>query len=271
MLNQSLDSTDFSLIVDAGGFLKRYGSTAQIQTDYLLKGLSMLNYDCFNLAIKDFSEGGEFIKKEAEKHNIDFISANIVYSENGKNFVQPYLIKTMTPVRSRSHARPPFKKLKIALFGLCDQKDALLHKKSTEAALKSENPIEAARKIAPQLKKKADIVVLLFAGRYNALLSILKEVDDVDIVIMGGSEYYRAENYTDSSVVVTSAPSLGKYFGLLTVELDRDKNIISTQKKRIALDKRVKDDPHFVKLVSDFEKVKKEYIKNNKQHHNRLQ
>ncbi len=213
----------------------------------------MLNYDCINLAIKDFANGGEFIKRAAKEYNANFISANAVYSEDKKPFVEPYIIKKIST--QSSEIVPPFDKLTVGFFGLCDEKDPLLHRNSTETALKSLNPVEIAQDIVPNLEKKVDLVVLVFNGRFKSLEAVLDNVDGIDIVIMGG-EYFRAEQYTGKDVVITSTPSLGKYFGVLSVELDKDKRIVASNKRRIPLDKQIKDDPKLLKLVDQFETAK---------------
>jgi 2',3'-cyclic-nucleotide 2'-phosphodiesterase (5'-nucleotidase family) len=242
--------------VDAGGFSKGYGQTAELQTDFLLKGMSMLKYDVVNLAAKDFANGGEFLHQAGKKHNNNFISANVVYSEDQKQFVEPYFIKKMSA--NNSISRAPFDKLTVGFFGVCDQKDPLLHRNSTETPLKSLNPVEVAKEVVPQVRKKADLVVMVFNGRYKTLEAILDNIDGIDIVIMGG-EYYRAEQYSSKDIVIASTPSLGKYFGVLSIELDKNKRIVSSNKRSIPLDTKIDDDPRFTKLVQDFEKAKKEY------------
>lgn len=254
MLNQMIDSTDFALIADAGGFAKGYGRPAQLQTEFLLKGMSLLNYDCVNLATKDFSEGGEFLQIMGKKYNIDFLSANVIFTENNSAFAEPYLIKKISARNTNS--LPPFRKLTVGLLGLCDERDQLLHRSSQEAPLKSTDPVEAAKKVLPSLAKSADLVVLLFNGRYNTLEAILANVSGVDIVILGG-EYYRAEHYRGSDVLVAGTPSLGKYFSMLTVELDGSKKIIASQKQSIPLDETIEDDEKLAQLVADFNDANK--------------
>ena len=247
-----MDSTDFALIIDAGGFAKGYGTAAALQTEYLLKGMSLLNYDVVNLATKDFTGGGELLKNIGKKFDTPFVSSNIVYSENDKNFVEPYLLKKVSVTNSKS--RPPFEKLTIGVLGLCDEREALLHRSDDEAQLKSYDPLLAAHTFLPKLSK-ADLIVLVYNGRYSQLQQVLEHVDDVDIVIMGG-EYYRANHYRGTDIVMASTPSLGKYFSLLTLQLDKNKNIISSKKRQIPLDESIPDNEELDKLVREFSQAK---------------
>ncbi|MBN1465221.1 hypothetical protein JXA02_05630 [candidate division KSB1 bacterium] len=250
-MNEGVESTDFSLILDAGGFSKSYGTTAQLQTDFLLKGLSMLRYDGINLSGKDFSEGGEFLQALRKKHGLDFISANIVYAQEKKQFVEPFIIKKLTT----SARTAPFKKLTVGILGLCDEKESLLHARFEEAQLQSLAPVAAAQEIVRKLDKQTDLVILLYNGRFNALEALLSQIGGIDIVIMGG-EYYRAEQYSDENVIIASSPSLGKYFATLAITIDKDRKITASQKRRIPLDESIQDDPKLAKLVADFDREK---------------
>ncbi len=243
-----MDSTDFRLILDAGGFSKGYSNVSELQTEYLVKGFSMLNYDAVNLAIKDFANGGDFIKQLQNKYNTNFVSSNIEYSESQKPFAEPYLTLKL---KSNKNSNPPFDHLNVGIFGLCDERERLLHRNDDEAQLESTNPVEAAKQSMAKLKK-SDLIVLLFNGRYNTLLEVLDAVPDIDIVIMGG-EYYRVQSSNNQKTIVASTPSLGKYFGTLTVVLDQDKQIMSHTTERVALDESIPDNEELARLVEEFD------------------
>ena len=243
--------------LDAGGFAKGYGPTAQIQTTYLVKGLLELGYDAINLSYKEFYKGGAFIKELEKNNKFNFLAANIYYADD-KAFTTPYVIKNVT-VSGASN--PPYKKLRVGILGLCDQREKLLHRAANEPQIKSIDPVETAKKLVPTLQKKSDIVILMYHGKYRRLEAVLKAVKGIDIVTLGG-EYYSARQVMGSDAIIVSTPSLGKHLSSLTVELDAEKNIISHKKKSIALSDEIDEDARFLKLVQDFEKAKKEQAKN---------
>jgi len=63
-------------------------------------------------------------------------------------------------------------------------------------------------------------------------------------------------NETYNAIVVTT-PSMGKYGGILTLELDKNKKIVSHSTQQIPLKEDMKDDPEIVKLVEEFEQAEK--------------
>ena len=227
--------------LDAGGFSKGYGPTAQIQTEYLVRGLLSLGYDALNLSHKEFYKGSALLKKIEKENKFNFLSSSIYY-ENGKAFAQPSMIKTLS---AKGIDSPPFKKLKVALFGLCDQKDKLLHRSVNESQLKSIDPVLAAAELFPDLRKKSDIVVLLYHGKYKRLEAILKSTKWIDVVILGG-EYYSARSVVGSDAIIVSTPSLGKHLSSVTLTIDSQKRILSHEKRSIALSEDVEEDERFL-------------------------
>lgn len=210
----------------------------------------MLGYDAVNLATKDFSSGGELLQNMRKKHSVPFVSSNVFYQDSKKQFTENSIIKKLSAHAKK--AQPPFEKLTVGIFGLCDEKESLLHRNLPELALISQEPIEAAKKAADELRQ-ADLIILLFNGRYATLEGIVAQVPNIDIVIVGG-EYYKVMPTTSGKPVMVSTPSLGKYFGQVTITLNAKKQIIGNETERIPLDEKIADDPQLAKLVADFEK-----------------
>ncbi len=224
---------------------------SELQTEYLIKGFSLLGYDAVNLSIKDFTNGGEFLKQVQKQYNTNFVSSNIEYAESNEPFVENFVT---VKLKSNKHANPPFDHISIGILGLCDEREQLLHRKEQEPQLSSTNPIQAAKQMTAKLKK-SDLTVLLFNGRFNTLQEILSAAPEIDIVIMGG-EYYRVRSSTTEKTIVASTPSLGKYFGTLTLKLDSNKDIISHTTNRVALDETVPDHEDLARLVQEFDSAR---------------
>ena len=215
-----------------------------------------LGYDAINLSYKDFFLGGVFLKDVEKQQGVKFLSGNTFY-EDGTAFAKPYVIKE---IRSRSREKLSFKNLKIGILGLGDERDKLLRRKADEPQIKSTNPVEAAQKYIPHLRKKADLVILLYSGKFKGLEAILNTVNGIDVAVMGG-EYYSVRRFGSGQFLVVSSPSLGKYCNYLKLTLDSDKKIVAHRERSVALDSDIKEDAAFVKLVKDFEEARKESAK----------
>jgi len=184
----------------------------------LFKGLSDIGYKIFNLAYRDFINGGQFLQELEKKYNCEFISTNTYFKDSGKRFTQPYIIKTLKS--QKKSGTLPFNKIKVGAVGLCDEYG------------------------------------LLFNGNYKLFKSVMDQVKGIDVAVMGGQYYMVTPNETYNAIVVTT-PSMGKYGGILTLELDKNKKIVSHSTQQIPLKEDMKDDPEIVKLVEEFEQAEK--------------
>lgn len=253
LLEQIKKDADFFLAVDAGGFSGGMGEEARLKADYLLTGLEWLGYKVLNLGVRDMMNGGQFLKTLDNKHDISLISGNIQYKNSGKNFVKPYEI---LEVRAQSK-ESPFDEIKVGVVGLCDERGALFSSNLQEEQLESADPVEKAREIIQDISGKSDLIILLYHGKFSVAEQIAREVNGIDVLVMGG-EYYRAERSSIQKPIVVSSPSMGKYLGLLRLTLDQDKNIVNKIVSKTPLDEDVEDTEKFVTLAAEYEKKAQE-------------
>ncbi len=241
--------------MDAGGFARGGGQISQLYTDYLVNGLSKIGYRIFNLSYRDFINGGNYIRELGKKYDVDFIASNTYYKDTNKHFTEPFLVKTIKANRNGKSA--PFNKIKIGIIGACEKYGLLFSKQLEEQMLESKPPLAELQNNIEKVREKSDMVVFLFNGNYKSFKEIMNQVKGIDVAVMGG-QYYMVtsnENYTNTIVVTT--PSMGKYVGQLTVELDKDKKIKSHSAQQVPLREDMKDDPEMVKLVQEFEQAER--------------
>ena len=253
-IHDNIDSSDFQIFLDAGSFGRGGGEIGQLYTDFLIKGLSEIGYKIFNLAYRDYINGGNYIQKLGKKYDVDFISSNTFYKDTNNHFTDPFLVKT---IKANKNAKSvPFDKIKIGIIGSCDEYGLLFSKQLKEKMLESKPPLEELQNSIERVRKKSDIVVFLFNGNYKTFKSILDQVTGIDVAVMGGQYYMVTPNETYNTIVVTT-PSLGKYGGRLTLELDKNKKIVSHSAQKVPLKEDMKDDPEMVKLIQEFEAAEK--------------
>ncbi|MBN2411877.1 hypothetical protein JXQ31_09295 [candidate division KSB1 bacterium] len=250
-----MDSTDFVIFMDAGGFGRGGGEIAQLYTNYLVNGLSKIGYRIFNLSYRDFFNGGEFIRGLAKKYDVDFVASNTYYKDTNNHFTDPFLVKT---IKANKNAKSiPFNKIKIGIIGACDEYGMLFSKQLDEQMLESKPPLGELQKNIEKVREKSDMVVFLFNGNYKTFKEITGQVKGIDVAVMGGQYYMVTPNEFYNNTIVVTTPSMGKYVGQLTVELDKDKKIVSHSVHQEALKEDMKDDPDMVKLVQEFEQAEK--------------
>ncbi len=243
------------------------GGVSKLNTEYLLQGLDELHYTAINLGVRDFINGGKFLNTLHEKKKFQFLAGNVYYKDTNKSFARPFIIRNVKADKDRGK-KLPYNSLKVGIIGLCEERATLFRDNIKEPMLVSRAPASIAKKLVDKVRKKADVIILLYYGKYNQLQPIISDAKGIDVVVVGG-EYYRVERTETTNPIIVSTPSMGKYAGVLTLQLDEKKNIISSHKERLPLNENIIDDAHFVKLVADYENAaqelrKEQYEKMNK-------
>jgi 2',3'-cyclic-nucleotide 2'-phosphodiesterase (5'-nucleotidase family) len=257
-LNNNVDNADFAIFLDSGGFLRGIGAQNELQTEYLLKGLSQLGYTTLNIGTRDLSSGGEYLTQIERKYPLHFLSANIFYKESGKLYADPY---TIIKIKKQQNSRkPPFSTLRVGILGACDARPALFATSRQEPMLESREPLPEIKKHLDIVKRKSDLVVLLYYGRYSNLENILQQTEGIDVVLFG-LEYYRVNSdELFHGAVVVSTPSQGKYLSAVKLELDNQKNITDHKMTRTALTESIEDDQKYAQLVAEFKTAEKKLL-----------
>jgi 2',3'-cyclic-nucleotide 2'-phosphodiesterase (5'-nucleotidase family) len=245
---------DFALVVDAGGFSRGSDDNSQLQNEYLITALTWLKFDAINFGYKEFQLKPSFAKKLEQNLQPPFVSANVVLAGSQKTFLQPYLIKEISA--QKSERKPAFNKIRVAILGLCDNKlSPLFITRPGEPQLTYLPPIPVAQELVLKLRKKADVVVLLYFGKNDELNNLLQAVPGIDVAILGGEYYMLSSKPADKGRLVFTTPLQGKYVGVVTLQLDKNKQIISSSNKQIPLNEEVAEDPKFAQLVKDFDQA----------------
>jgi 2',3'-cyclic-nucleotide 2'-phosphodiesterase/3'-nucleotidase len=200
--------------------------------------------------------GGEFIKTMADTFPVHFISANIFFKNRDERFLEPFVILDVKA--NENSSRLPYKKIKMGIIGLTEPQDNMFSPRYEEDMLMAKEPVKVLRKTLPEVRKKADLVLLLYHGKYSFVHEISKTFPEIDIILMGG-EYFKAiSTRPDTSTIINASVSLGKYTNFVTLVLDRQKNILRHSKTKIPLKEDIQDDPKYIRLNEDYEKAARE-------------
>jgi hypothetical protein len=159
--------------------------------------MDKLDYDVATVGEKDFNFGQRFLLDCFKKTKIDLVSANLVYKDDRKPFVKPYVIRKIGNVR-------------VAFFGLMG-KDLRIREFPSDRPLEILEPFQAARELVPQLHKKADIVVLLSHLGLTDGQRLTLEVPGIDVMIFGHQVGVFREVTKTNGVINVRSGERGQY------------------------------------------------------------
>ncbi len=247
----------------------------------MVKAMNAAGYDVINLGNHDFNYGLDFITYIIEKLDAYVVSAN-VYKPSGENYFTPYVI-LKKEITTESGTKGI---VNIGVFGLVPPRILVWDKLNLEGKLKVKSTVNEAKKYAALLKRKGvDIVVMLNHGgisldkdaEENTSYLIARDVDDIDVIITGHSHlkfpfpkkpYYEGEDIDNDKGTLFSKPtvmaaSLGKYLGVIDLDLRKEKGIWVVDKgtSKIEEGKDYEADSEILNILAKDDKLVKAYIR----------
>jgi len=200
--------------------------------------MDKFGYDVVTPGEREFNFGQRFLLDCFKKTRMDLVCANLIDAQTKKPFVKPYVIRRAGPVR-------------VAFFGLMG-KDLKIRTLAGEHQLEVQDPFETAKKIVPELRKRADVVVLLSHIGLTEGQRLTLEVPGIDLMFFGhmpGMVKEIAKN--TSGVIVARAGERGQYIPSIHLEVE-DGKIKSYDGEVVTLDDKVPADEAMNLAVDSF-------------------
>ncbi len=204
----------------------------------IVEAMNIMGYTAATLGEKDLLLGEKTLRKRMSEARFPILSAN-VFGSNGKLLARPYVVLKTGDLR-------------VGILGLTGT--AL----PQEVKLKVKDPLAAAGKYIPVLKKKSDFVVVLAHLGPNGVRDLVEAFPDVDLVVWGKPSapirpLWDEEHRT--LAVSAEAPSpghAGRKVGVTRLELDGEGRILEYHWKTVSLTPDFADHPEILKLLEKY-------------------
>jgi 5'-nucleotidase/UDP-sugar diphosphatase len=164
------------LVLDAGDLNTGRAESTFFKAQPDIEGYNYIGYDAMALGNHEFDNSREVLEWQMSLARFPFLSANIK-TKDGEYLTRRYVIKK-------------FHGFKVAIFGLTTRETVLTGNPKYIKDLIFEDEIEVARKLVPELKKKADLVIaLVHMGLYQSFREgsrrLASEVHGIDLIVDG--------------------------------------------------------------------------------------
>jgi hypothetical protein len=223
--------------VDSGDFFGQAGDQDSLKSEYMVKAMDKLGYDVVTLGEREFNFGQAFLLGTFKKTKIDVVSSNLFYADTKKPFVKPYVIRRMCNTR-------------VAFFGLMSS-DMTFRTLPSDRKLEIKDPIATAKALVPELRKKADIVVLLSHIGLTEGQRLTLEVPGIDVMIFGHQPGLFREIAKTNGVINTRSGERGQYIPGIHLVVE-DGKLTSYDGEVVTLDDKVPADDEMNKAVDAF-------------------
>lgn len=242
-----------SLFVDAGNlFTDEKFSAGQLPTDvmtknrWVVKSYGDFRHDAANISYNDLPYLAHLLNKDGYDARVGempfinrLVSANVQPAADNLNSPVPYVIREITLKRGK-----PGQTVRVGIVGFTEPKP--ISPNQTENAIAGfqiTDPFEAARRVLPELKSKADFIIALAYMPQDMSQRLATENPEIDTIIGARRIHNQEEVQHFNRASIAYAYMETKYVGEMRVYVD-DQGQVTKQVNRFAgLDAFIPDDP----------------------------
>jgi 2',3'-cyclic-nucleotide 2'-phosphodiesterase (5'-nucleotidase family) len=237
-------------VVDSGDFFGMSGEQDSLKSAFMVEAMDKLGYDVATIGEREFNFGQQFLLDTFKKTKIDLVCANIVYANTKKPFVKPYVIRKAGTVR-------------IAFFGLMGS-ELKWRTLPGEQELVVLDPIETAKKLIPEMRKKADVIVLLSHLGLTDGQKLTLEAPGIDAMVFGHLVGLSKQVVSTQNVINVRGGERGQYIPQIHLVVE-DGKISSYDGDVVTLDDKIPADEVMGRLVDTFsDNLNKRFADKNK-------
>jgi 2',3'-cyclic-nucleotide 2'-phosphodiesterase (5'-nucleotidase family) len=218
------ESVDNLVVVDAGDAFGAELSFTEKEAELAFDAMNVVGLDAFTPGETEFVFGLPFLRGVASRAKFAIVAANIVDPATGEGiFGAPYTIKTLKGG------------LRVAITGVLD--DAIRFPAYIDVSTFRVLPaIETVKKLVPELRTKADFMIVLSHMGMARSLELARQVGDFDLVVVGhGKPVVKKLEKQGESIMLATGGS-GQYIGRIDLSLSGAGAIEQGQMKLLPLD-----------------------------------
>ncbi len=221
------ESVDNLVVVDAGDVFGAELSFTQKEAELAFDAMNVVGLDAYTPGETDFVFGLPFLKTLASRAKFAIVAANIVDPATGECvFGTPYTIKTLTGG------------LRVGIVGVLD--DAIRFPSYIDVSTFKVLPAaETVRNLLPELREKADFLVILSHMGIERSVALAREAGDFDLVVIGHGKPVFKELTKEGESIMLATGGSGQYMGRIDLSLSADGAIEEGRMKLVPLDESI--------------------------------
>ncbi len=218
----------------------------ELSAKAIYAGMNHMKYDAVNVGEGEFSLGKGFFADLTKQVDFPFLSVNLV----GNSAIKPYVIKQ-------------FADIKVGITGITAGVYFPDSNNPSDYRPEIKGHLDALKKILPELRKEADIVILLSHLGYQGTINLFRynKIEGVDVAIAGHGRKILDEPMLVNDTLIVQNSMGGEYLGFLRLQIGEDGLILDYMGELIALTEDGPEDSTALEIMQDFRKKKYEIEK----------
>lgn len=229
------------LLLDCGAVFNPQVDPANAELQ--LKAMERMGYNALNLGIPELLYGKDFLERSRSQVSFPYIASNLLYGGVRPSWVKEYAIQEVGGI-------------KVAILGILEPED-LKHipGPNNDGGFSATPPRATLERLVPEVRAKADIVVLLTQlGEIGEkkTRALAEAVPGIDVAIMSEKNY--AVQPPEKTVLFLETKTRGMTMGLMTLVLDEKGTHKLEERRYIQLLSTIPDHPDILELVEAHQK-----------------
>ncbi|QTA84494.1 phosphatase domain-containing protein [Desulfonema magnum] len=231
-----------------------------------LEAMGIMGYAAMNAGWNELWLGTDFLKEASSKAGVPLITSNLVYKDSGLPFGKKYAIRKvgdvtvgilgiMPPEPTSDRSGPPMTSDTCQKQRRLRKNDDVNDKTRITELLEILPPEEAVKSLVPEVRKQADIVILLSQCGFEATRLMMNNTEGIDLGITGQTRK-RISPEKRKGVPVLDAVYHGRYLGSVRLTLGDNGKLIKNEAKILKLGDMVPFDTRILKITGDDVKKK---------------
>jgi 5'-nucleotidase/UDP-sugar diphosphatase len=170
--------------------------------------MNIIDPDAMTLGNHEFDYGLQNLENDLSLAHFPILNANIFDERSGRNFQEPYLMKT-------------FGNVKVGIIGLIAPDLPILTMREALKGLRMLNHVQVARKYITELKKQhVNLIVVLSHIGVDADKALADSIPDIDVIVGGHSHTSLFQPIKRRHTIICQAGARGRWIGELDLTVD---------------------------------------------------
>jgi 5'-nucleotidase/UDP-sugar diphosphatase len=209
-----------------------------------LQAMGQMGYDALNMGTPELHFGKEFL--EQTRVPFPYIASNLLYGGGRLPWMREYMIKEVGGI-------------KVALLGVLDPDD--LKDRDDLKGFEVIEPKVALDKLLPEVRGKADLVILMGQLGEIKTMALVEAVPGIDVAIFADMNYIVKP--PEKNTILLLNTEKGGALGLLTITLDDQRRLSVSERRDVPMDSSVPDNKKMLGFVETHKR--EQWLKENKE------
>jgi 2',3'-cyclic-nucleotide 2'-phosphodiesterase (5'-nucleotidase family) len=191
-----------SLLLAAGDMIQGHNWANFFKGASVVSLMNLMRFDALTVGNHEFDYGPKVLQQRIAQARFPFLGANV----EGISGLKPYVIKKL-------------KGVKVAILGVVTQDTPVTTHPRNVAGLKFRSPEETVAHYLPELRRQAQVVVVLAHLGHQAERRLAERVPGIDVIVGGHSHTKVLEPVAIGQTIVVQAWEHAKALGVLDLTL----------------------------------------------------